>query len=149
MEPPVLEDPPDPATAAAEREARWTQWVRFAIEAAAEDETRAITGGVLAQLKLPVAGEPRFQPLGLRDGIWVVTADVSLAGLGSIQPDNARTRGTYLRGHFGEDVSWTVRATEQQAKCEWPPDIWTRRPGADDVLLHPAVRAVIIWVLAQ
>jgi hypothetical protein len=149
MEPPVLEDPPDSATTPAEREDRWTQWVRFAIEAATEDEARAIAGGVLAELKLPVAGEPRFQPLGLRDGIWVVTADVSLAHLGSIQPDNARTRGTFLSGHFGERVTWTVRAAERQAKWDWPPDIWTRRPGEDDVLVHPAVRAVIIWVLAQ
>ena len=41
------------------------------------------------------------------------------------------------------------------ARWNWPPDIWSRRPGRDDVLSHPALRiademmstarAVMIW----
>ncbi|HEX3489701.1 MAG TPA: hypothetical protein VHU92_10160 [Streptosporangiaceae bacterium] len=59
-----------------EREAHWTLWVRFAIEAVGEDEARAIAGQALASLEteLPLRGAPKFQSLGLRDDIWVATA---------------------------------------------------------------------------
>jgi hypothetical protein len=135
----------------ADREARWTLWVRFAIEAASPDEARAVTDEALAglEMELPLRGEPTIQPLGLRDGIWVATAEPDLTGLRSIEPDDASTRCTYVEGHFGAGVPWTSRATGDQAKAEWPPDIWSRRPGQDDVLLHPAVRAVIIWCQAK
>ena len=133
----------------AEREARWTLWMLFAIEAASEADARAIADGVLAQLGLPLAGQPSSGPLGLRDAVWVVTADIDLTGLAAVDPDSAETRGRYVSGHFGEGVRWTVRATQSQAKWEWPPDIWSRRPGMDDVLIHPAILAVIIWALAK
>jgi hypothetical protein len=32
---------------------------------------------------------------------------------------------------------------------EWPPGVWAREPGADDVLVHPAIRAARIWVTAD
>lgn len=135
----------------ADREARWTLWVRFAIEAASHDEACAVTDEALAglEMELPLRGEPTIHPLGLRDGIWVATAEPDLTGLKSIEPDDASTRCTYVEGHFGAGALWTCRATGAQAKCEWPPDIWSRRPGQDDVLLHPAVRAVIIWCQAK
>jgi hypothetical protein len=100
-------------------------------------------------MELPLRGEPTIQPLGLRDAIWVATAEPDLIGLQSIEPDDAATRVRYVSSSFGTDVLWTVRATGRQAKWEWPPDIWSRRPGQDDVLLHPAVHAVIIWCEAK
>ena len=100
-------------------------------------------------MELPLRGEPTIQPLGLRDAIWVATAEPDLTGLQSIEPDDAATRVRYVSSSFGTDVLWTVRATGRQAKWEWPPDIWSRRPGQDDVLLHPAVHAVIIWCEAK
>lgn len=90
-----------------------------------------------------------IQSLGLGDGIWVATAEPDLTRLQSIEPDDAATRVRYVCSGFGTDVLWTVRATGHQAKWEWPPDIWSRRPGKDDVLLHPAVLAAIIWCEAK
>ncbi len=137
---------PAPVTAA-EREARWALWIRLAIEAPSAAGAQAITGETLARLgrELPLRGRPAIQPLGLRDGIWVATAEPDLTGLEEIEPDSAETRVRYVSSHFPEDVLWTVRVTGHQAKWEWPPDIWSRRTGHDDVLLHPAVRAVNIW----
>src|SRR5689334_7250341 len=77
-----------------EREARWTLFVRFAIEAASEAEARVVVREGLAGLDgdLPLRGDPRN--------------------------------------------------TEREAQAEWPPDVWQRQPDRDDVLLHPAMRAV-------
>jgi len=147
----ILPGQPVSTVAAAEREARWTLWVRFAIEAGSQEQARAVTGQALAglEMELLLCGEPTIQPLRLRDGIWVAMAKPDLTGLRSIEPDDAATRVRYVSSRFGTDVLWTVRATGQQAKWEWPPDIWSRRPGKDDVLLHPAVLAVIIWCEAE
>jgi len=63
-----------------------------------------------------------------------------------IDPDDAPTRRRFVETHFPGDVSWSIpQNAERQAKYEWPPDIWQRQPGQDDVLLHPAVRAVMIY----
>jgi hypothetical protein len=139
-----------PATAAA-REARWTLRIRLAIEAPSAAGAQAITGETLARLgrELPLRGRPAIQPLGLRDRIWVATAKPDLTGLQEIEPDNAETRVRYVSSYFPPDVLWTVRGAGHQARWDWPPDIWSRRPGHDDVLLHPAVRAVMIWCEAR
>jgi hypothetical protein len=80
----------------AEREAHWRLYARFAIEAASEDEARAVLGQA---------------------------------------PGN---------------VAWQLPQNgEREAKAEWPPDIWVRRPGPDDLLLHPKVQAVTIFCVAQ
>ena len=144
-------DQPASTMTPAEREARWTLWLRFAIEAGSQEEARAVTGQALAglEMELLLGDEPTIQPLGLRVGIWVATAKPDLTGLQSIEPDNAATRVRYVSSRFGTDVLWTVRATRHQAKWEWPPDIWSRRPGKDDALLHPAVLAAIIWCEAK
>ncbi len=49
--------PPDqPASimTPAEREARWTLWLRFAIEAGSQEEARAVTGQALAGLEMGI-----------------------------------------------------------------------------------------------
>jgi hypothetical protein len=138
----------------AEREARWRLHVRFAIEAVSKDEARAVLGQVLAQLrpKLSLRGEPVVGPRRRRnpDDIWVAEAEPDLTHMQVIDPDDARTRCRFVEGHFPGDASWSlVQNTEREAKYEWPPDIWQRQPGKDDLLLHPAVRAVMIYCEAR
>jgi hypothetical protein len=133
----------------AEREARWTLYVRFAIEAGSEDEARAVLDEVLAQLRpeLPLRGQPVIHPRHRRDpdDIWVAEAEPDLTHLQMIDPDDARTRCRFVESHFPGAVSWSLTLnTERESKYEWPPDIWQRRRGRDDVLLHPALRAVMI-----
>jgi hypothetical protein len=134
----------------AEREARWALSVRFAIGAASEAEARAILGRVLASLdrELPSQGEPTIAPLRLRDGIWVATLIPDLTVLASFEPDDARNRCRYVSSHFGVGVTWVSRDTEHAVRWDWPPDIWSRSPE-DDVLLHPAVQAVMILCEAR
>jgi DNA-binding phage protein len=141
--------PPQPRTPGfepAEREARWTASVRFAIEAPDEREARAIAGGLLGQMGVPLAGEPVTVLSG--DGVWTASADLDLSGLPTIEPDNAQTRLTYLAGRLPEGVTWSSRVSENQGSYDWPPSFWDRRPGRDDELAHPAIRAAMIHVSA-
>jgi hypothetical protein len=133
----------------ADREARWTTSVRFAIAADSREAAQAVANQILPRLELPLAREPTVQPLGGPDGVWVATAQPDLTALAGVEPDNAQTRCSYIGGHFGEGVLWTERVTDVQGKWIWPPDIWSRRPGKDDVLINRALLAVIIWVEAK
>jgi hypothetical protein len=65
--------------------------------------------------------------------------------LDGIEPDDAENRCRYVSHHFGPYVTWISRDSQREARWDWPPDIWNRQPGTDDVLLHPAVQAVMIW----
>jgi hypothetical protein len=134
----------------AEREARWVLSVRFAIEAASEAKARAILGQALASLdrKLPLQGEPTIAPLRIRDGIWVATLKPDLTALSSVEPNDARNRCRYVSSHFPIGVTWMSRDSEHGERWDWPSDIWSRTPQ-DDVLLHPAVQAVMIWCEAS
>jgi len=128
-----------------EREARWALSVRFAIEATSEPEARAILSQALARLdrELPLQGEPTITPLRVRDGIWVATLMPDLTTLASVEPDDAMNRCRYVSSHFGVGVGWISRDTERAERWDWPSDIWSRSPE-DDILLHPAVQAVMI-----
>ena len=130
----------------AEREARWAVSVRFAIEAASEAEARAVVDRVLASLRreLPLQGDPAIAPPGFRDGIWVATLQPDLTVLPGIEPDDAPNRCRYVSNHFGAGLTWMSCDTRHGARWDWPPDIFSRQPGQDDVLLHPAVQAVRI-----
>jgi hypothetical protein len=134
----------------AEREARWALSVWFAIEAASDAEARAILGQALASLdrELPLQGEPTIALLRLRDGIWVATLTPDLTVLASVEPDDAENRCRYVSSHFGVGVPWVSRDTKRAARWDWPPDIWSRTPE-DDVLLYPAVQAVMILCEAK
>lgn len=137
-----------------EREARWTLLVRFAIEAASEAETGAVLRETLAGLdgELPLHGDPVIHPRWRRhlDEIWVAELAPDLTRLHVITPDGVKTRCRFVQGYFPMGVNWILpQNTECEARAEWPPDIWQRQPGRDDVLLHPAVRAVMIYCVAK
>lgn len=94
------------------------------------------------------SGEPEIAAFRRRPGTWVATAHMDLTTLPSIEPDDARTRLTYLSMGLGQ-VTWASRVSAREARWDWPPDIWTREPGQDDVLVHPAVLAAILWASAE
>ena len=135
----------------AEREAGWALSVRFAIKAASEAEAQAITDQALARLDraLPLEGAPVIAPLRLRNDTWVATLKPDLTVLSGIEPDDAPNRCRYVSSHFGVGVAWISRDTGHGARWDWPQDIWSRNPGEDYVLLHPAVQAVMIWCEAK
>jgi hypothetical protein len=132
-----------------EREARWDLTVHFAIQAADEEEARTILSHALAALRkdLRLRGAPVIRPRysQVRDDIWIAVLEPDLTPLLKIEPDNAPTRCSFVMGHFPINVEWVApQNTQREAKREWPPDISRRTPGTDDLLLHPAVRAVMI-----
>jgi hypothetical protein len=138
----------------AEREARWWLGMRFAIEAASEDEARAVLSQALAGLNegLPLRGEPVIHPRHRRhpDDIWIAEVEPDLTHLQVIDPDDAKTRCSFVVGYFPGRAIWSVPLnTERKAKREWPTDIWQRQPSRDDALLHPAVQAVMIFCEAK
>ena len=131
------------------REARWTIGVYFAIEAGDEEEARAALGHALAGLEpdLPLRGQPVIRPRhhGVPDNIWIAEVHPDLTQLQVIDPDDAKTRCSFVHGHFPAGVTWAVpQNSEREAKREWPQDIWQRQPG-EDALLHPEVRGVLIF----
>jgi hypothetical protein len=151
MESPALADQPASAPSGpqppAEREARWVVWARFLIEADSEAAARAIAGGVFAQMEAKAADEPEVVPFSRRPGAWVATAHMDLTVLPSLEPDDARTRLSYLSAGLGE-VTWTSRVSDQAGRWDWPPDIWSRGP-ADDLLVSPAVLAATLSASAE
>jgi hypothetical protein len=124
----------------------WSGWAMFAIDAGTEQEARAIAGGVLDQMDVAATiSEDRTGPVP--EGLWTVTADIDLGDV-LVEPDDAPTRVSYLTRHLG-GVTWESRERDRQAMRQWPPDLWSRQPGSDDVLGHPAIRAVKIWTSAE
>lgn len=99
----ILPGQPAGTVAPAEREARWTLWVRFATEADNQQQVRAVTGQALAglEMELPLRGEPTIQPRGLRDGIWVATAEPD--------PDQAAFDRARRRRHARQVCLFAVR----------------------------------------
>jgi DNA-binding phage protein len=137
--------PPDPAALRPPAAPlTWSAWARFAMEAEDEPEAMAIAEAVLEQMKVAATIGPGTGPFP--DGLWTVTADVDLSGV-EVNPDDAMTRACYMIRQLGE-LTWTSREHGREATLSWPPDIWSRRPGADDVLGHPAIRAAVFWVCA-
>ncbi|HEY3957770.1 MAG TPA: hypothetical protein VGM53_30760 [Streptosporangiaceae bacterium] len=134
--------------APADREAPWTVWARFLIKADSEHEARAITDSVLAQMEAQADGEPELVPFPRRPGTWMATAQMDLTVLPSLKPDDARTRLSYVSSGLGQ-VTWTSRVSEREGRWDWPPDIWSKEPGKDDLLVHPAVLAVTLWASAE
>lgn len=136
----------------AEREARWRLEVRFAIEADSAAQAGAVLAEALGGLdcQLPLQGEPVIRPRHYRhpDDIWIADITPHLTQVTEIEPDNAAARCGTLMGHF-PPVMWTGPApTEREAMYEWPPDIWSRLPQDEVVMLHQAVRAVRIHCAA-
>jgi hypothetical protein len=142
-----------------EREAQWSLRLLFAIEASSENEASAILGQALAEVVLryvphgmrpglPLSGDPviaRRSQLPT-DSIWIARLHPDLTHLRVIDPDDAKTRCSFVMGCFPADTHWMAPLNgEHAARREWPPDIWNRQPGQDDVLLHLAVRAVMIF----
>ncbi len=127
-----------------DRTATWTVQVRLAIEAASESEAQAIAQAALAEIGATAEETPIAIPAS--PGLWSVTARLDLSGLGTIEPDNAQTRLSYVSGLIPDNVTWISHVNEHQGTYEWPPQIWDRRPSADDRLLHPAIRAALIQV---
>jgi hypothetical protein len=125
----------------------WSAGVMFAIDAGSEQEARAIAVAVLDEMGVTatILGD-RTGPVP--EGLWTVTADVDLGNV-TVEPDNAENRLSYLARNL-EGVTWVSKTTEDiRAVRQWPPDIWGRQAGADDVLVHPAIRAVRIWASAD
>ena len=152
MESAAREDQSDKALlspqTAVEREAPWTVWVRFLIEAGSEDEARGIADGVIAQMAAKAAREPEVVSFRRRPGTWVATTHMDLTVLPSLEPDDARTRLRYLSSGLGQ-VTWTGRVSEREGRWDWPPDIWSKEPGKDDLLVHPSVLAAILWASTE
>jgi hypothetical protein len=125
----------------------WSAGVMFAIDAGSGQEARAIAGAVLDEMGVTatILGD-RTGPVP--EGLWTVTADVDLGNV-TVEPDSAENRLSYLARNL-EGVTWVSKTTEDiRAVRQWPPDIWGRQAGADDVLVHPAIRAVRIWASAD
>jgi hypothetical protein len=124
----------------------WSAGVMLAIDAAGEQEARAIAGAVLDQMDVTATiRDDRTGPVP--EGLWTVTADVDLSDV-TVEPDSAENRVSYM-GRNLERVTWVSTATGgSRAVREWPPDVWGRQPGADDVFVHPAIRAARIWAMA-
>ncbi len=126
----------------------------FAIKAHSEADALAVLHQALGEMdpSLPLRGEPVIRPRHRRhpDNIWIAELTPDLARLERIDPDDAKTRCRWVQGHFPVGAYFVFPLTaEREAMAEWPPDIWQRQHGRDDVLLHPNVQAVRIHCAAK
>jgi hypothetical protein len=123
----------------------WSAWAMFAIDAGSEPEARVIAARVLDEMDVEATISPE-RTGNVPDGLWTVTAEIDMSGV-QVEPDDAQNRVSYLIRNL-EGVTWESRARDHQALRQWPPDVWSRQPGNDDVLGHPAIRAARIWASA-
>ncbi|MGI8446890.1 MAG: hypothetical protein ACR2MP_06860 [Streptosporangiaceae bacterium] len=133
----------DPVTVreAVAQENGWTVVIRFAIAVASEHEARTILADVLSHMDMTSDGQPVAERRG--DGLWTMEAKLNLSEVPVFDPDDARTRLSYVARNL-EGVTWrVVRADEDDALFEWPPSYWATS-GRNEVLAHPAIRAVSI-----
>lgn len=123
----------------------WSAGVMFAIDAASEQEAKAIAGTVLGQMGISATiRDDRTGPVP--EGLWTVTADADLSEM-TFEPDNAESRISYLTRNL-ELVKWVSGpAGDRRRVWHWPPDVWNREPGKDDVMAHPAIRAAQVWAM--
>lgn len=123
--------------------------MRIAVQVVDEKEARAVLDDTLAALRqeLPLRAPAIIRPLHRRtdDDIWIAVLEPDLTRILAIEPDNAPTRCSLIMNYFPLNMGWLAsQNTEREAKREWPPSIWGKE-AEDDVLLHPAVRAVMIF----
>lgn len=132
------------SVAAVENDAVWTAKAMFAIEAADDNEALAIGNIIIEQMDVVL-----IKPLTARQSrerIWTVGAELDLSGVPVFEPDNASTRCVYVKRNLGQ-VTWRVACTDDDHETqEWPPSFWAQRPGADEILAHPAIRGAMIRV---
>jgi hypothetical protein len=146
----ALGAPPPPLPDAVSRS--WQEWIRLAVAADSKDDALGVAATVLQEASLTPQDKPgAVRAVPLPDGPWCVHIDLDLkATMPKIEPDTPHTRAMAIASHIDkEGVTWGIRENEEHSKLDWPPDIWSRRPGRDDTLLHPSVRAVIIWVSSE
>jgi DNA-binding phage protein len=119
----------------------WTVTAMFAVEAADERAARAVLTGVLEEMDVATTSEVTVVQSG--EAVWTVKVEVDLSGLPVIDPDDARTRITYVTRNVG-GVTWrSTRTDERHVTYEWPPSFWVMS-GGHEVLVHPAIRAAAI-----
>jgi hypothetical protein len=118
----------------------------FAIEAADQSAARQIGNKVLRQMDVVLAGPPTARQS--REQVWTIMAELDLSALPEIEPDNAHTRVSYVTRNLGS-VTWRVNSSDDRREIhEWPPGFWAQHPEDDQLLAHPAVRAVLIHASA-
>jgi hypothetical protein len=83
------------------------------------------------------------------DDSWIAEVVHDLAHLPVIEPDDAETRCSLVRGYLPPAMWMIPQRTEREARSDWPADTWVRLTGRDDVLLHPGVQAVRIFCTAK
>jgi hypothetical protein len=132
----------------AEREARWSISVWFAIQAANRADARVILDRVLDTLAepMPLWTGPIIDP-GMLEGIWLGQLYPEPAA--GYTPDDAENRCRWVSHYFGPGPTWVSCDTRFGVRWDWPPDIFSRVPGDDDMLPHPAVQAVRILCEAK
>jgi hypothetical protein len=120
--------------------AAWTVTARFTVDAADDDEARAIVTSVLRQMEVSAviestAGEPG-RPR-------TVTAGVDLSGLQVIVPGDAVTCLRYVVRNL-PGVGWRSTAQHSARRGVWKWRRAGRMRDQDEVVGHPAIRAAEI-----
>jgi DNA-binding phage protein len=119
----------------------WIITVTFAVEATGEREARKIVSDVLSHMDMTSDGNPSAERGG--DEPWAIEVKLNLSAVPVIEPDDARTRISYVTRNL-EGVTWRViQANEDDALFEWPPH---RQASSEwkEVLGNPAIRAATV-----
>jgi hypothetical protein len=123
--------------------------LRLAIDAEDEPQARAIATEVFQVMDVGVTGELDVTRSVSRQPFWNIVTDLDLSAAGNVNPDDALTRFRYVIRHLPGVTFISPRGDDGPSMLyQWLPDEWTTSMNQEEVV-HPAVRAVGIWVKAN
>jgi hypothetical protein len=124
----------------------WQTTATFAIDASGEREAKHILGTVLGRMGLTAGGALALNRSDER--LWIASVEVDLSGLDVIEPDDAKTRATYVIRQATGATWHTISPREDLLIYDWPPSLWLTELEPRG-FLDPAVRAVLVRVSYQ
>src|ERR1700742_2274685 len=133
-------DPPEPAHTR-------TVKLRLAIDADDEPQARGIASEVFQAMDIAAqTGDLEVTHSANRRPFWNIVTDLDMSGITAFDAD-AFTRLTWVMRHLPGATFISPAAGDGPSMIyQWLPDEWGTSMNHEEVAVHPAVRAVGVWV---
>jgi hypothetical protein len=124
--------------------------LRLAIDADDEPQARAIASEVFQAMDIAArTGDLEVTHSANRQPFWNIVTDLDMSGITAFDAD-AFTRLTLVMHHLPGATFISPAAGDGPSMIyQWLPDEWTTSMNHEEVAVHPAVRAVGVWVRAN
>lgn len=121
--------------------------LRLAIDADDEPQARAIASEVFQAMDIAAqTGDLEVTHSANRQPFWNIVTDLDMSGITAFDAD-AFTRLTWVMHHLPGATFISPAAGDGPSMIyQWLPDEWSTSMNHEEVAVHPAVRAVGVWV---